>query len=374
MSACGAFSHLDRDVRDPRILADKVFFETADQLLDNPNQITILERETLFDIALLELGFLYIFSIEEERGYAIIVNSKGFFECVELFLNASNPFGEKEGLKVYVVAFVYWVFSANNFINASTGLTITNSAFQTFATKAYQARGTVETIAEGVDFISRTENRFRMADLVPHYSGVGGCVPVAGLNIIHFWQRFYPNLLPGFTVGNYSIMFPENFRYSTSGILLRPFVETLEQLMNTSNEGGTTIPNFKSGLINYVNSKGHSVSFQSLMTHGAFSVFRYEFAKQMMREGVPIVLFCDRWTASEMGLDDTRTGIVTLRSTIPHALTAFGYRELTHVFLDGSTKTDYFLEVSPGTIRISRGFMRLNCFAIIDDAYAIEIY
>jgi hypothetical protein len=144
--------------------------------------------------------------------------------------------------------------------------------------------------------------------------------------------------------------------------------------MNTSPRGGTTIPNFKSGLISYVDSQGYSVLFQSLMTGGTFGTFRYEVAKQMMRQGIPIVIFCDQWTSTHMANSSTGTGKEQMFNSTPHALTVFGYREMTFTFANGTTRIDRYLQVSSGWHVRNTGFLRLNCMAIIDDAYAVSIY
>jgi hypothetical protein len=355
---------------------DRVFIETLNELMPNNQAQITATKELIFDIGLEPLGYLYLFNLESEDGYAIVINNDGLYECIEIFIGAANPFGGNTGLKVYVAALVYWVYNNDAFYTVC-GLEITQEVVEIFADKAYKAsyesssQPTYST--EVITFINRTNVQHTLALFVPRNTTTGPCVPVAGVNLIHYYQRFLPNLVPGFVPGQYMFNF---YSYFLSSSAMTPIAQTLAIDMNTCPAtGGTTIHGFHVGMTAFVSRQGYTFSSSSLMTNGFKSTFNYGLAKQRLDAGIPLVLFCDIWTAADIALlsNGTQESIHTMFDQIPHANVSFGYRDITYTLPNNTARTDSYLQVSTGLIIRSNGWARMDAFTVIDDAYSIII-
>jgi len=352
------------------VVCDEVFIRTVDELYSSEQSTITAQKEVLYDIALEPLGYLYLFDLNDEDNYAIVINSSGIYECAEIYGNAASPYGKLQGLKIYVTAFVYWVYDNDEFYCVN-GLRVSDDMFAYFTERAYFAITSNVNSTEVITFASRSESKSELAARVPQYTGIGACVPIAGGNIIHFYTRYCANLMPGFTPGS---SLGNGYLYKLTTTEITALVNQLAIDMGTGSNGGTTIPQFMAGMNTYVGRQGYSTAYASCMTNGFLSNLNYTAAKQKFGANQPLVIFCGAWTAATLSVSGSQETIDTYVGSTSHAMASFGYKDITYVFANGTTRADSYLQVSSGLTTRPTGYCRVGGLTTIEDAYAINIF
>lgn len=190
------------------------------------------------------------------------------------------------------------------------------------------------------------------------------CGPVAGANILGYYDRDYPNMIP-----NYQGHYLENGNYRfVSGIYIEPTISDLAVRMGTNAEG-TTYIGFKRGLAAYISAAGYKGSFRDVVAAGNFY---YNTFVDYIEAGYPVALFLGKQNTISWSDIDANTRHFTKRtSPYAHVMVAYGYRVAKfYALVDGAevvVRSDIYLRVTDGygmcryiiwdeTLQIDEGF------------------
>ena len=222
-----------------------------------------------------------------------------------------------------------------------------------------------------------TENVYHKS--APSY-GIGSaeyknyCGPLTGMNVVAFYDRWKTNLIPNyepgmsFSNGNYQY-FPDLGETES-----REAFDDLYHLMKTDEVGGTTSANFKSGMNSYVSAAGYDFSYSSFYS-GTKSV-NLNTLKNAINQNKVAVIMCSEYNYISRIIDyseENRLKFIKNNSTIPHMMMVYGYKTYEY-YKDGANfRTDTFLYVTSSNSMQSFGYMQLNEFSDIDEAYIMTI-
>ena len=213
----------------------------------------------------------------------------------------------------------------------------------------------------------------------PTYSGVtlgqtNICAPVSGLNVVVYYDHYYPDLVPGFEPGmisgGYFTYFPDIGWEQTDEA-----VWELHDLMKT-NQGapGTANSDFKNGLVDYFENHGYDMSysgFYSSQTNVNLSVLN----TALNQDKVALIL-CSQYNFvySINHLNDGGTDYIVKRnSNVGHIMMVYGYQIIDY-YKDGSLfQSDTYLYVSSGYGSAIQGFIKMNDYLKIDEALIVNV-
>ena len=355
---------------------DLVFKQAIAQTLEYENyddaQI-VANKELLFDTDSKQLGFVYDFTVNGNGGFAIVVNTQGFFEITELYLDALSPYAYNDNVNnVYLALGQYAYFADGKLYLAESNVEISVEDGEAVL-KAYSDYDSPLTYeSETITYTHKSENKKNLSGRHPACIGMmntsNSCAPVAGTNIIQYYDRFSPNLIADFEPGT---PFANTYFYTTDNATLENVKIALASDMSTNNPNpGTTITQFKNGMTKYCNDRGYTFSAQSCMSNGKFS---YSIAKQKIDAGQPLVLFVDPFNVITLMAQNSKDIVYYMFGSIAHAMAAFGYNEITYTLADGTTRKDYYLAVASGMSERTSGYCNVNYNTVIDDCYGVVI-
>lgn len=183
---------------------DVLFQETLKGILsyENVDQASIAaQKEKLYDIELNELGVVYDFTYDEQEGFAIIIDD-GTLKVTELTTAGSSPYADEQQ-KVYVSEGLYWYNEGGVFYDCVSDLPISDEAIETVSETAYLGSTDLQYDSERIEYVYRSETPYNALLSIPLYGFTheGGCAPVAGTNLIAYYDKTYPNLIPNYEPG-----------------------------------------------------------------------------------------------------------------------------------------------------------------------------
>lgn len=357
---------------------DGVFRNTLEDVMSEENitaESVKVTREPVYDIDLQQLGFIYSMEYDQKAGYALVINTDGTFNVAEFYMEGRNPYELYNGEKIYVNFMLYLSYENETFTDTTTGYVLTDEEVDVLREKAFGANGVNYTQGnETIYYINKTVNKYEIVKRHPGYYHTSdtikyACVPATGANIIGFWTRYYPELIPGFTPGRVML---GQYLYIEWAPEVNTLIETLYYAMGT-NAGylGTTIDGFVSGMNSYVSGKGRNIEYVSCMSNGTFN---YSFAKQKLESGVPLVLFVDCFRVDSFTDSNNQMSINYLITDMPHAMAGFGYNDITYTLSNGTQRADNYIQVATGLVDKPTGYYNMSYNKIIDECYATTIY
>lgn len=200
------------------------------------------------------------------------------------------------------------------------------------------------------------------------------CGPLAGMNIVTFFDRWCTELVPNYDPG---VMFSSGYQYWSDRYLsqTKACIRTLYDLMGVAELGGTTSANFKNGLKSYVEDAGYNVSTSSFYsTSTTVSLSKLKTAINQNKVGL---IMCERFDyVSQIFILQTseKARIVKVHYDAAHIMMVTGY-ETFAFYKDGVVvATETFLLVSSGFNTGESGFVQLNdSYLNIDEALIYTI-
>ena len=227
------------------------------------------------------------------------------------------------------------------------------------------------------DYFVKTEEY--VLDSAPSYGTTeftNGCAAVAGANIIAYYDRWYTNLIPNFTPGMMNTLsngtqvfryFPDMGTQATSTLMT-----TLYQLMGSSATNGTTANQFRNGMQSYVSGKGLSISYESC--YQSATMVNLSKIRQAVQSSKVCLVMCSAYNFV-YGISGTTTGatIAKTNSNRGHMMLVYGYTVVTYYNDDVAFRSDTFLYASSGYQGGEQGYMQLNEYSTIEEAYVVTI-
>lgn len=199
---------------------------------------------------------------------------------------------------------------------------------------------------ETVSYTYKVDDLQSTAGGCPEYMAVDGlenaCGAVAGTEIVAFYDKYYTNLIPG-----WDSYYPATGKYRLPNVTYtNPIMHSLYTSMRTNvDDVGVSESDCLSGLKSYINDKGYSVNYQSVLSG---STVNFEACKTATKNNKVIILFSratNIYSISENGTYDT---IVPMNLGGLHIMVGFGYYEAHYYNASGLFRTDYYLQVSTG--------------------------
>lgn len=200
------------------------------------------------------------------------------------------------------------------------------------------------------------------------------CSPLAGMNIVAFYDRWYENLIHDYTPG---VMFSTGYQYHIDKYLPQTenAINSLYSLMKTGDYGGTTSANFKSGLNTYVKNAGYSLSSASF--YGNTKTVNLNALKAAIQQDKVGLIMCSRFNFVLDIVFSEQLSIARIVKTnydAGHMMMVTGYRTLEFTLNGNTVCTETFLHVSSSFGSGERGYVQLNDdYLIIDEALIYTI-
>ena len=347
---------------------DVLFQETLNGILgyENVEEAAVsAQKERLYDIELNELGVVYDFTYDEQEGFAIIIDD-GTLKVTEVTMDGGSPYSN-EAMKVYVSEGLYWYNDGGVFYDCVSDLPISDEAIEMVSETAYLGSTDLQYDSERIEYVYRSETSYNALLSIPLYGFTheGGCAPVAGTNLIAYYDKTYPNLIPNYEPGRTIF---GRYMFNVENETTMALSETLYQDMGTSSKG-TSVSQFKSGIKKYVNRQGYSLSFQSLMSWGKI---KYDTVKATVQQGKAIALFLLGYRGITITQNEGYDILTYEYTTANHVVAGFGCLEVNYTFADNSTRTDRYIHCSMGMGLYPNGYINVGS-AKIDDALALNI-
>lgn len=355
---------------------DKIFAETMNSLIDESdveNGKINAKRKPLYDISVEPLGCVYEFSLKDSEGYAIVVNTDGKYVVQEVIPDTVSPYAECEGQCIYVGNMIYLEYSDGVYTDAGSGTVIPDEIVEYLAEDALYGDGGLNTGNKQVriDYKSRTFDDYWMAYSTPNYHNspfVSACACIAGANVVGYFDRFCPELIPDFEPGYYYMGY---YLYYGEKSRITGVVTDLYSDMGTTADEGTTTAQFLSGMKKYANRAGYNFSYTSCMSGRSFN---YSSAKNGMKDNMPLVLFLTGYNVAEIGYFGDHDSIAYVLSAANHVMVGFAYYDVTYTYDSGEQETVNYIYVASGADICPEGYFNINYNTKINDAYSVRIY
>ena len=207
-------------------------------------------------------------------------------------------------------------------------------------------------------------------NFAPQYGTISGlvnaCGAVAGTEIIGYYDKYYPNMIP-----NWESFYAASGKYRLQDSVYIPSVmNELYTLMNTNVDGaGVSESDFVNGLKKYITGKGYGVNMQNVVSGTSID---FSACKTAINNNKVIALLSratDVYSVSEGATQDT---IVSASISDSHIMIASGYREIKYYKSGSLFRTDRYLVVSSGSQNLGLVYYKLNNHKL-DSAYIVNI-
>lgn len=200
------------------------------------------------------------------------------------------------------------------------------------------------------------------------------CGPMAGTNIVGYYDRWnenlIPNFFPGMINGNYYEYFPD-----LDFPAIKDTIRSMYTIMDTNVSGpGTTQSDFQNGLTAYANNRGYSLSYSSFYNN-ATTVNLNTLATAIAANKVGVI-FCNTFNYVYSICEDSlgkETMITKINSTAAHIMMVYGYRTITYYRNGVNFQTDTYLQVSSGFSTADIGYVQMNDYLGIMDALIVNV-
>ena len=230
-----------------------------------------------------------------------------------------------------------------------------------------------------ISSVATTEIYFTSRDIVEERDTAGGapsyyinyglanaCGPLAGAEIVAFYDKYYSNLIPG-----WDSYYPATGKYRTqSTTYVQPLVYELYDLMQTNVKGdGVSEGEFKTGLQQYINNQGYSASYTSVKSG---TTLDYNACKTAIDNNKVIALFTtpgDLYEIFEYS-DHDLIGSFTIAGN--HIMVAYGYLQIKYYNNSGLFRTDTYLKVATGQSVTSVAYYRVGT-SNLEAAYVVNV-
>ena len=352
---------------------ERTFIQTAEELGLMDSDL-VFSRSLIYDIDGNALGYVFDYDADGVPGYAVAILGENGVKVTEICPNSENPYVRTEGIHVYTGEFGYWDKAGENFISLTSGAVLSKAELLQACEIRYCAIG--DELSSGgrvVNYESKQVSEFSLArTITTYYYEVtpNACAPIAAGNIVAYFDRYCIQLIPDYTPGR-----GLGLRYDyidVQGAEINAMMAQLCVDMGTNVEGnGNTVAEFKGGLNTYCARAGYSLSYESCMSGNSPD---YNKAKQSIQtDRNPVILFVQKLeisTINESGNSDTYD---TLYGPSNHAMSAFGYYEVTYSLSGGGSETGRFLQVATGIAKKREAYLNIDNNLQMTDAYTVNI-
>lgn len=239
----------------------------------------------------------------------------------------------------------------------------------------YAGGGVARQETETFSYATKTEESYSINTSFPNYynnntSLQNFCASVAGANLIGFYDRYFENLIPNMTPGAGKTKY---IYYAMTRDMEKKqaVIDDLYNRMQTNVNGpGCTQAQYKNGLTSYVQSKGLSTTFNSVMTNGSLDLNK---VKTQLQSGNPISIYMTGYGFTEITDDGSSVVFNKLIYDDNHIAIAYGYEKVDYFGSNGSLlRSEIYLKVATGLQGVS-GVYIVNNYGVLNNAEAVNI-
>ena len=190
-------------------------------------------------------------------------------------------------------------------------------------------------IIEEVEYTRKVDSIFFFEGELPQYNyggpnGGKACALNATANIIGYYDKWYPQLIPNFTsyffYSNGQLGY--NFQNAAVSAMMYDLIDVMGNVAN-----GYTVSQVKNGLVAYTSGKGLFAAYSSVMQSGSFSFDKYVYE---MSVGRPVFLGLSQYHMAEIGTSGNTDylGYSYPLTNDNHAMVGYGYRIIQYYRLE----------------------------------------
>lgn len=204
----------------------------------------------------------------------------------------------------------------------------------------------------------------------PQYTAMNGmtnaCGAVAGAEIVAFYDKYYPALIPGWTS-----YYPASGKYRLEDSTYVPaLMNSLYTLMRTNvDDVGVSKTDFLNGLKSYVNGQGYIITYQDVKSGQTVD---YEACKNAIDNNKVVVLLAYPTSVYDVINGTNEDYITSINISGAHIMVAYGYAQVNYYNANELFRTDKYLNVVTG-----RSTPTIASFKVggtdIDGAYIVDI-
>lgn len=236
----------------------------------------------------------------------------------------------------------------------------------------YDAPGVMLTSGtdETITYTRKEETEIIFPNAVPNYytnTYDNACGPVAGANIVGYYDKYYEDLIP-----DYTAYYPANGRYRLiDGTYIPALIGDLYTLMRTNVvDVGVSESECLEGLQDYVEGKNRSITYTNIKS-GSFNMTAY---KNAMSNQVPVILFCQSTDVVLIDTGEQQDEVLHLMSSSTHIVVGYGYREIKYYDTSNvNFRTDVYLRVATGWMTNASGYLKANSMSWLNSAYVVNV-
>lgn len=201
------------------------------------------------------------------------------------------------------------------------------------------------------------------------------CAVLAGCNIVGYYDRWYTNLIPDFEPGmlftNGEYHYYPDLAFTQSEAMK---VDVYNAMQTNVGTPGTTSTKFKNGLSSYVSNAGYSLSYSSI--YGTSTSVDLQKLTTAVNQNKVCLVMCSKYnyiSSITNVTNDSRMHVVKKNSTIAHMMMVYGYYRINYFASGSKFRTDTFLYVCSSYGSGDKGYMLLDDFLTIEEAYVMSI-
>ena len=241
----------------------------------------------------------------------------------------------------------------------------------------YEGSGTRVSTDYTIEYDSYVEHNEYYVYQAPslHNGGTGAtncCSSKAGTNVIAFYDRYYTNLIEDFEPG---MEYKGIYRYfpNIESVKIPALHTTLYNYMNVNvNYPGATEDDFKSGLKRYVNEQGYNVNYKS--AHQNAKMVNLTKIQQMVNNNqVAVLCFSGYNFVYGFTVASTYRKVYQEAVDAGHMMMVYGYFTVDYYKNGRLFLTETYLQASMCNGLGDQGFIKMNDYGNIDDAFIVEI-
>lgn len=224
--------------------------------------------------------------------------------------------------------------------------------------------------SEVIDYDTKEYTTVKTAGAAPYYVQIAeisnACGAVAGSQIVGFYDKYYPNLIPG-----WESYYTSNGNYRRQDTTYVPalMLELYNLMQINVKAPGVSEDEFKTGLQTYFTNHGYTASFGSVTSGGALN---FSACKAALSSNQLLVLFTtpgDVYQISEIANRDTLNPNTIAGN---HIMIAYGYVEVYYYNSTGLFRADNYLLVATGWDYPSTAYYKANS-TNLQAAYVVNV-
>ncbi len=230
--------------------------------------------------------------------------------------------------------------------------------------------------SRSISYTSYTKQTVQTSSRIPSLSNVNpnyqsnDCAPIAGGNIIAFYDILYSNLIPDYRTGR---VINNNYIFNTvtSNQYLQKVIDDLYVKMKTNQiTAGTREQDFLDGLTQYVEQAGVHFQTGGLVNNNSVNV--QALISHINTKNIAVLFMTEYNIISVIEDTGNQLKFTAVCSNTPHIVAVYGVEQYT-IIQNGVETTEYFLKIANNMEEFNYGLIRLNDYLNITDFLKINI-